>query len=109
LKCAGYLQADHGVTTACKKYKTDPRNLTWVCGSANRAKHYKSKSADECIRQIVIDREGQEFWDEMVAYNMSKVAFIDWGNPVWLEDYRQRLEDALHDLKVGMDIKNDVT
>jgi len=105
LQCAGYLQADHGITRACKKYFHDPRNLTWVCGSSNRAKHYKLKSADECIRRIIIEREGQEFWDEMVAWNMSKAAFKDYSNVVWLEEQRQAMEEELADLKVGKDMR----
>lgn len=108
LKCAGYLQADHGITRACKKYFTDPRNLTWVCGSSNLAKHRKKKSADECIRKIIVDREGQDFWDEINHWNMSKKSFKEWSNPVWLEEHKKKLEDELIDLevKVALDIKN---
>ena len=108
LKCAGYLQADHGVTRACKKYFHDPRNLTWVCGSANQAKHYKNKSADECIRQIVIDREGQEFWDEMNQWNMSKEPFLQYKQIGWLEDWRDKLEQELLDLKCGIELTRDI-
>jgi hypothetical protein len=66
-----------------------------VCGSANQAKHYKLKSADECIRAIVIKREGQAFWDEMVAFNMSKEPFKDWGKVWWLEEQVEKLETIL--------------
>ena len=107
LWCAGPLQADHCVTRACKKYFHDPRNLTWVCGSANRAKHFKLKSTDECIRQIVIDREGEDFLKEMVKFNMSKTSFTDYGNPVWLDECKQKMEEQLADLKVGKDIKKE--
>ncbi len=95
IECSGYLQADHGVTRACKKYFVDPRNLTWVCGSANRAKYYKHKSVDECIRQIVVNREGQPFWDEMNQFNMSKSGFVEWRKVSWLEVQKSMLEQQL--------------
>ncbi len=105
--CNGPLQADHGVSRACKKYFLDPRNLTWVCGSANRAKHYKLKSTDEAIRQIVIDREGYGFWDTMVKYNMSKTSFTDFNKVWWLEQIKYNLSQELIDLKVGRDMRNE--
>lgn len=98
LECAGYLQADHGITRACKKYFLDPRNLTWVCGSANRAKHFNNKSVDEGIRRIVINREGQMFWDEMVRFNMSKEAFMGWGQVWWLEAQIEKLQKQLDNM-----------
>ena len=107
LACSGYLQADHGITRACKKYYLDPRNLTWVCGSANRAKCFKEKSVDEAIRQIVINREGKEFWSEMVQHNMCRGAFAEWGQVWWLQEQIDKLEDELADLKVGQDIRED--
>jgi len=99
LEHAGYMQADHGISRACKKYFVDPRNLTWVCGSANRAKHFKLCSVDEAIRQIVIDREGQEFWDEMVQWNQSEHVFKEWGQVWWLEEQKEKLEKELNLLK----------
>ena len=104
--CNGYLQADHGITRACKKYFLDTRNLTWVCGSANRAKHFKNKSVDEAIRQIVIEREGQEFWDEMVAWNMSKEPFKEWGKIWWIQEEIDKLTDQLAGIELTLPLKS---
>lgn len=84
---AGHIQVDHCVTRANKTYFTDPRNGTVVCGGCNNNKHYKSKSVDRAIDDIVRAREGQTFFDQMIADDKRKADDNKWSNVLWLETH----------------------
>ena len=92
---AGPLQVDHCITRKNKHYFFDPRNGTVVCSSCNRAKHYKQKSVDRAIDDIVREREGEEAFGTMVINDQTKKPNHGWKKVWWLEEQLAMLEDSL--------------
>jgi len=95
IKHAGYLQVDHCITRKNKWFFYEPRNGTVVCGSCNRAKHYKQKSVDRAIDDIVREREGEEWFGNMVSVDQSMKPNHGWKKVWWLKEVVQDLEKAL--------------
>ena len=89
---AGYLQIDHCITRKNKWFFYDYRNGTVVCGTCNRAKHYKQKSIDRAIDDIVRKREGCTWIDYMVEVDQSMKPWIGWTKIWWLEQQRAKLK-----------------
>ena len=95
---AGPLQVDHCITRQNKHFFFDHRNGTVVCGSCNRAKHYKQKSVDRAIDNIVKDREGKHF-DYMVRIDQTKEPNHGWKKVWWLEEQLEKLKKARRGVK----------
>jgi len=84
-------QADHCFTRANKFLFFEVSNGTMVCSGCNMNKHYDNKSVKRAIDMIVMDREGEERYKEMLACDMKKSANSDWNKVRWLEEQRDRL------------------
>ena len=82
---AGPLQVDHCITRKNKHFFFEPRNGTVVCGACNRAKHYKQKSIDRAIDDIVREREGKKWFEHMVSVDQTMKPNNGWKKVWWLE------------------------
>jgi len=91
---AGALQVDHCITRRNKYFFYDPKNGTVVCGSCNRAKHYKQKSVDRAINEIVQEREGK-YYDKMVEIDQTMQPNHGWKKVWWLEKQHRKLKRVL--------------
>ena len=98
---AGPLQVDHCITRKNKWFFFDPRNGTVVCGSCNRAKHYKQKSIDRAIDNIVRQREGEDAFLRMVSVDQEMKPNPGWKKVWWLEEQLLALEKLLDEQKKG--------
>jgi len=85
-------QIDHCLTRANKWYFLDVRNGTKVCSSCNLAKKNDNKSVARAIDEIVIKREGKEFFDEMIKKDQSGSPNLNFSRAWWLEDKIKGLE-----------------
>lgn len=94
----GYLQVDHCITRKNKHFFFEPKNGTVVCGACNRAKHYKQKSIDRAIDEIVEKREGSEWFEYMVGVDRCMKPNVGWKKLWWLQEQVEELEKTLADL-----------
>lgn len=85
-------QVDHGISRQNKHTFLDVANGTVVCSSCNMAKNNKNKSVSRAIDWIIIKREGQDKFDEMVRIDQSCGANTNWSKRWWLEDQIKTLE-----------------
>ena len=92
----GPLQVDHCITRGNHHLFYDTKNGTVVCSSCNRAKHFKQKSIDRAIDDIVKKREGKYF-DYMVKLDQSMTANVNWNKIWWLEEVIRGLEEELEE------------
>lgn len=92
---AGPLQVDHCITRSNKLLFYEPRNGTVVCGSCNRAKGFSNKSVHRAIDQIVMEREGLEYFNDMVDLDHKKSANPDFNKVWWLEEKVKELKEIL--------------
>ena len=91
---AGALQVDHCITRRNKYFFFDHHNGTVVCGSCNRAKHYKQKSVDRAINEIVQERD-EEYYDYMVGVDQTMAPNNGWKKVWWLEEQLEALKAEL--------------
>ena len=70
-----------------------PENGCVVCSACNAAKGFNRKSIARAIDEIVISREGQEKFDEMVAIDRQKKANPNFRKIWYLEEVIERLEN----------------
>jgi len=91
----GPLQVDHCITRKNKHLFFEPTNGTVVCASCNRAKHFKQKSIDRAIDDIVKQREGEDHFNFMVAVDQRMEPNLNWGKIEWLEMMIEKLEAIL--------------
>lgn len=96
---AGPLQIDHFISRQNKHLFFETSNGTVVCGSCNRYKKFKFKSIDRVIDDIVMEREGEEKYNEMVAIDQTKAPNPHWKRIYWLEDVVKDIEGKLERLK----------
>ena len=95
------IQIDHFISRSNKHLFLDPRNALPVCSSCNRAKHYRQKSVDKAIENMIREREGHEVVDQMIALDMTKTANRDFSKRWYLEEriselqaYKEKLEQS---------------
>ena len=86
------FQVDHCITRRCSWTFFMIENATVVCSACNQAKGFNSKSVSRAIDEIVIKREGQDVFDEMVAIDRSKKPNRDWKSVWYLENIIKILE-----------------
>lgn len=84
-------QADHCFTRGNKHLFFEPANGTMVCAGCNMAKHYDNKSVKRAIDMIVIYREGEEKFLEMMDIDMKMSANHDWNKVWWQEEQQEKL------------------
>ena len=100
------FQADHCFTRANKFLFYDVCNGTMLCAGCNMAKHYDNKSVKRAVDIIVIKREGEEKFQDMMAIDMRKSANYDWNKVWWLEEQQEilnKIKDKL--IEEGKDEK----
>lgn len=89
--CEGRLVADHRpVSRSHNRYFFDPGNLTCVCSSANFLAQ-NNAAVSTAICEVVIKREGQEYYDNMVATK---------GNPFKMTE--QYVLDQIESLRLAL-------
>lgn len=86
------IQVDHCITRANKHFFFDTRNSLVVCSACNMLKSMQAKSVHRLIDQIVIEREGQDIFDEFKALDMRKSPNVNFSKRWWLEDIIDKLE-----------------
>jgi len=101
---AGPLQVDHCITRKNKHFFFDSRNGTVVCGSCNRAKHYKQKSIDRAIDDIVRQREGEEWFLNAVKVDQTMQPNVGWKKVWWLEEQLKILQQKKGEAGVDSDL-----
>jgi len=92
-------QADHCFTRANKHLFYEPANGTMVCSGCNMAKHYDNKSVKRAVDIIVIGREGEEKFQEMMSIDMRKSANVNWNKVWWLEEQEVILNKKLKEIQ----------
>jgi len=93
LRHTDVYQADHCFTRANKNLFLNPANGTMVCSACNMAKHYDNKSVKRAVDYIVMEREGDTKWNEMLKMDMSMSANFNWNKLWWLEEQRDSLTE----------------
>lgn len=93
------LQVDHCISRKNKWYFLDPRNGTCVCRTCNMAKSLDIKSVSRAIDEIVVRREGVEWFQQAVAEDQTLAPNINWSKVWWLEEQLERLQDELKRVK----------
>ena len=94
----GPLQADHCISRRSKHFFIDPRNLTCVCSTCNRAKGFGQKSIHRAIDDIVKMREG-DFFNIMVSVDQTHRPNLLWKDITWVEAKIKELEKKLERLR----------
>jgi len=94
------FQADHCFTRANKHLFLEVANGTMVCSGCNMAKHYDNKSVKRAVDIIVIGREGEEKFQEMMAIDMRKSALPDWNKVWYQEEQEAKLLKKLEEVKI---------
>ncbi len=87
------FQVDHGITRSCKWTFYMPENGTVICSGCNMAKGFNNKSIGRAVDKIIIMREGQDKFDEMVSLDQCKKGFPHFNHVWWLEEQIRLLED----------------
>jgi hypothetical protein len=86
------FQCDHAITRANKWEFYNPKNGTIVCSNCNLAKHNHLKSVGRAIDAIVLMRETNEVWSEMVKGDMESTPNKDFNSIPYLENQVRILE-----------------
>lgn len=97
-------QADHCFSRAVKALFFHPSNSTMVCSACNMAKKYNVEQVKISIEKIVIDREGQERYDEMKQVAFVGGEFPHWDDISWLEVIVADLEHRISTLSEGVKV-----
>ena len=91
------IQIDHCISRANKYFFFDIRNGLPVCDSCNQAKHYKLKSVDRAIEEMVKNRDPK--WYEIAVWlDQSGEANLNFSKICWLEEQIKDLEEQLNDI-----------
>ena len=101
------LQVDHYIGRSNKHLFLEPSNGTVVCNSCNQAKHYNRLGVREAIRQIVINREGQDIVNRMVALAQTQTANADFSKRWWLEGQIEKLGKHADSYRKGKKHENE--
>ena len=89
------IQADHCISRGVKALYYNPRNLTACCNMCNWLKSIDSQGVRRAIDEIVIKREGQDWFDEAKKIAQSHVPFPHWKKVYWLQETVAALEMEL--------------
>lgn len=92
------IQVDHCFTRGTKSLFLEVSNGTTVCSTCNLYKNLKLRSVARMIDLIVIKREGQARFDEMMVIDSSQKPFLEIKNASWLEEKVRELEDGIKQL-----------
>ena len=90
------IQIDHCISRANKYFFFDIRNGLPVCDSCNQAKHYKLKSVDRAIEEMVRTRDIQ-WYKDAVWLDQSGEANLNCSSIWWLEEKIKDLEEQLNE------------
>lgn len=82
------LQVDHAISRVHKILFYEISNLTTLCSKCHTTKSFqKGGNLDKRVDQIVIKREGQKKWNEMI--DLSRQTFPDWSR-VWYQEEKNK-------------------
>lgn len=87
-------QRDHCFSASkCPKIRFDWRNITNLCGFHHSKKTYCSEGAEKIVDEVVKNREGIHFWNELKELAKQDMSF-KW-NCVNLEEQEIAVKEAL--------------
>lgn len=87
------LQVDHFVRRDIKHLHLDPRNGTVVCSVCNGSKKWDRKCVGKYIDLIVLNREGEQAFNEMMAIGNINAPHLEWKTIEYMENKVKELEN----------------
>ncbi len=88
------IQGEHCISRRNKYFFLDINNHSSACSACNQSKHYKSKSVDRAIEEIVKKRNPQ-WYKDAVWIDQTREANPSWSQVWYLEEKIADLEEII--------------